>query len=147
MAGPPLLDFDFAAFIGRDAFEGKVDPTDWFGVARAQEFRVTLSADRRLTLAPAEGAVAFGVLWMVPAEALPWLDDHFGVAQRRSQRTPARVASPAGPWTEAMIYLPAATADRHDRVPDLAAHCRSALAPPARGLPGGTGCSRLKRPG
>jgi len=121
MAGATLLYFDFAGFLGRDAFAGKVDPADWFGVARAEGFRVSLSADGRLTLAPAAGAVSFGTLWMLPAEALPWLDHHFGVASGFSQRTTARVASPAGPRTEAMIYLPAAAEVGRDQAPALGA--------------------------
>lgn len=121
MAGATLLYFDFAGFLGRDAFEGKVDPADWFGVARAEGFRVSLSTDGRLTLAPAAGSATFGTLWMLPAEALPWLDRHFGVAPGFSRRTTARVASPAGPRTEAMIYLPAAAATGVDQVPTLAA--------------------------
>lgn len=121
MAGATLLYFDVAEFLGRDAFDGKVDPADWFGVARAEDFQIARSADGRLTFVPAAGAATFGTLWMLPAEALPWLDDHFGVAQGFSQRTTARVASPAGPRTEAMVYLPAATASGGARSPDLAA--------------------------
>jgi hypothetical protein len=120
MAGATLLYFDFAEFLGRAAFVGRIDPADWFGVARAEGFRVALSADGRLTLAPATGAVAFGTLWMLPAEALPWLDTHFSVASGFAQRTTARVVSPAGPRTEAMIYLPAAAEGGRDQGPALA---------------------------
>lgn len=128
MAGATLLYFDFAGFLGRDAFAGKVDPADWFGVARAEGFRVSRSDDGRLTLVAAAGAVTFGTLWMLPAEALPWLDNHFGVASGFSQRTTARVASPAGPRTEAMIYLPASAAAGRDPGPDLAAVIAAARA-------------------
>lgn len=129
MAGATLLYFDFAGYLGRDAFKGKVASADWFGVARMEDARIALMPDRRLTAQPLAGAAIWGTLWMLPAESLPWLDDHFGVAQGRAQRTTARVVSPAGPRTEAMVYLPAGSAPAAQGAPDLAA-----LVATARGL-------------
>ncbi len=120
MAGATLLYFDFAGFLGREAFQGKVESADWFGTARAEDCRIACAADGRLTFQPAAGAAVFGTLWMLPAEVLPWLDQHFGVAAGHSQRTTARVVSPAGPRTEAMVYLPTADSTGSPGSPDLA---------------------------
>ena len=49
--------------------------------------------------------MVWGVLWLVPAEALPSLDTLAGVGERRCERTTRRIVSPAGPRTEAMVYL------------------------------------------
>ncbi|GAB1488220.1 hypothetical protein MASR2M8_06650 [Opitutaceae bacterium] len=121
MAGSTLLYFDFARYLERDAFSGKVTSADWFGVARMEDFRIALASEGRLTAQPVAGSAIWGILWMLPAESLPWLDDHFGVPQGRAQRTTARVVSPAGPRTEAMVYLPTGTATAGKGVPNRAA--------------------------
>ncbi|HEY0968890.1 MAG TPA: gamma-glutamylcyclotransferase [Opitutaceae bacterium] len=128
MAGATLLYFDFAGYLGRDAFSGKVASADWFGVARMEDFRIALAAEGRLTAQPVAGAAIWGILWMLPAESLPWLDDHFGVAQGHARRTTARVVSPAGPRTEAMVYLPTGTAAAGKVAPDRAAIVAAARA-------------------
>ena len=47
----------------------------------------------------------WGVLWLVPAGELPSLDALAGVGEGRCERTTRRIISPAGPRTEAMVYL------------------------------------------
>ncbi len=105
MAGATLLYFDFSTHLGRDAFTGKIDRADWFGVARLEDFRIGLEPSGCLNPRPETGATVWGTLWMLPAETLPWLDRHFEVESGRRARTTARVVSPAGPRIEAMLYL------------------------------------------
>lgn len=128
MAGATLLYFDFAPYLSSDAFVGRVPSADWFGVARMEDFRIALAPDGRLTAHAASGSAIWGTLWMLPAECLPWLDDHFGVAQGLAQRTTARVVSPAGPRTEAMLYLPRGKMTGANGLPDRPAVVAAARA-------------------
>ena len=54
---------------------------------------------------PDEGTTVWGALWLVPAAALEALDELAGVAVGCSERTTRRIVSPAGPRTEAMMYV------------------------------------------
>jgi len=57
------------------------------------------------TVRAEEGATVWGALWLVPAAELATLDRMAGVEDGRSERTTRRIISPAGPRTEAMMYI------------------------------------------
>lgn len=104
MAGSSLLYFDYASHLRREAFQ-EMGGADWLGVARLEDYRLVIGVNGRPHAQPSPGSTVWGALWLLPAERLDWLDEHFGVNSGKCLRTTARIVSPAGPRGEAMLYL------------------------------------------
>lgn len=75
---------------------------EWFGPARLEDHRLAAAAGGRANVRADSGATVWGGLWMVPAAMLPVLDAN---AVDGFERTTRRIVSPAGPRTEATLYL------------------------------------------
>lgn len=120
MAGSGILYFDYAANLRRDAFDRRIEGSDWLGVARLEDHRLVIAGQGQASAEPAENASVWGALWLLPATQLPWLDEQAGVPAGRCVRTTARVVTPAGPRAEAMLYRAASVAAGSGRPGDVA---------------------------
>lgn len=75
---------------------------EWFGPARLEGHRLVVTTVGRANVRAETGATVWGALWLVPAEKLPELD---ASAVDGFERATRRIVSPAGPRTEATLYL------------------------------------------
>ncbi len=75
---------------------------EWFGPARLEGHRLVATAAGRANVRAEACATVWGALWMVPAALLPELD---ACAVDGFERATRRIVSPAGPRTEATLYL------------------------------------------
>ena len=100
-----LLYFAYGADLGRAGFEQRCPGSAWLGIAKLEGFRFVIGRQGVATVKPAEGCTVLGGLWLVPANALADLDSLAGVGAGRGERTTRRIISPAGPSTEAMMYI------------------------------------------
>lgn len=98
-----MLHFAFGADLPHAEFKRLCPGAEWFGPARMEDHRLMFTADGRAGVRPEAGAAVCGALWLVPAAMLPVLDGHAG---KHYERTTRRIVSPAGPRTEATLYLP-----------------------------------------
>lgn len=98
-----LLYFAYGDDLSRAAFEKACPGAEWFGPARMEGHRLAFAANGSATVRAASAAdEVWGVLWMVPAARLALLDKLAVAGFARSTR---RIVSPAGPRTEAMVYV------------------------------------------
>jgi gamma-glutamylcyclotransferase (GGCT)/AIG2-like uncharacterized protein YtfP len=102
-----MLYFAYGADLRRAAFARRCPGADWLGLAKLEDHRFVIGAHGLASVQAEAGATVWGSLWLVPAVTLAGLDDFAGVASGRSERTTRRVVSPAGPRTEAMLYVAA----------------------------------------
>ena len=100
-----MLYFAYGADMRRDAFVQRCPGADWLGLARLEDHRFVIGPRGLANVQTRKGEITWGVLWLVPAEALPALDALAGVGEGLCERTTRRIISPAGPRTEAMLYL------------------------------------------
>ncbi len=100
-----LLYFAYGADVSREDFVHRCPGADWLGPAKLEGYRFVIGAHGAATVKPAKDTVVWGVLWLVPADELSSLDKFAGVIEGRSERTTKRIVSPAGPRTEAMMYV------------------------------------------
>ncbi|MFA6289375.1 MAG: gamma-glutamylcyclotransferase family protein [Opitutaceae bacterium] len=107
MAGPSgqLLYFAYGADLRREDFVRRCPGSDWLGLARLEGHRFVIGPQGLATIKPDKEATVWGALWLVPAGELAALDVFAGVPQGLSERTTRRIVSPAGPRTEAMMYV------------------------------------------
>ncbi|MDF3058584.1 MAG: hypothetical protein K0R17_2799 [Rariglobus sp.] len=75
---------------------------EWFGPARMEGHRLVADTAGRANVRVEAGATVWGSLWLVPASSLPALD---ASAPEGYERTTRRIVSPAGPRTEATVYV------------------------------------------
>jgi gamma-glutamylcyclotransferase (GGCT)/AIG2-like uncharacterized protein YtfP len=100
-----LLYFSYGADISREDFVRRCPGADWLGPARLEGYRFVIGAQGVATVKVEKDAIVWGVLWLVPADELSSLDKFAGVTEGRGERTTKRIVSPAGPRTEAMMYV------------------------------------------
>ena len=100
-----MLYFAYGADMRRDAFVQRCPGADWLGLARLEDHRFVIGPRGLANVQTRKGEITWGVLWLVPAEQLPSLDAFASVGEGRCERTTRRIISPAGPRTEAMVYL------------------------------------------
>lgn len=98
-----MLHFAFGADLPHAAFKRVCPGAEWFGPARMEGHRLGFTAGGTPTVRPESGATVWGALWLVPASMLATLD---ALADGQYERTTRRIVSPAGPRTEATVYLP-----------------------------------------
>lgn len=75
---------------------------EWFGPARLEDHRLTAAGGGRANAVAAPGEVVWGALWLVPGAEMANLETVAGAGYERTTR---RIVSPAGPRTEATVYL------------------------------------------
>jgi hypothetical protein len=97
-----MLHFAYGEDLSRAGFLKTCPGADWFGPARLEGHRLVFDGQGRASLRATEGSVVWGALWMVPASQLPALDANAG---ENFQRATRRIISPAGPRTEATVYV------------------------------------------
>jgi len=98
-----MLHFAYGEDLSHAEFKKVCAGADWFGAARLEDHRLIFNSQGRANVRAEVGAVVWGGLWLVPAASLAELD---GVAVSDGyERTTRRIVSPAGPRTEATIYL------------------------------------------
>lgn len=97
-----MLYFAYGEDLPRTAFMRSHPGADWFGPARLEGHRLVTNASGRANVRAETGATVWGALWLVPAALLPALDANAGAGYERTTR---RIVSPAGPRTEATLYL------------------------------------------
>ncbi len=100
-----LLYFGYGADLRREGFMRRCPGADWLGLAKLEDHRFVIGAHGVATVKPEKDAVVWGALWLVPAGELAVLDAFAGVVEGRAERTTRRIVSPAGPRTEAMMYV------------------------------------------
>lgn len=101
-----MLHFAFGADLPHAEFRRECPGAEWFGPAKMEGHRLGFTAGGHANIRPEAGATVWGALWLVPAALLPALD---ALAGEQYERTTRRIVSPAGPRTEATIYLPVDT--------------------------------------
>jgi len=97
-----MLHFAYGEDLAHGCFLKACPGAEWFGPARMEGHRLVFTADGRMSLRADAGAEVWGALWLVPAAMLPTLDAGAGEGFLRTTR---RIVSPAGPRTEATVYL------------------------------------------
>ncbi len=97
-----MLYFAYGEDLPRAEFMRLFPGAEWFGPARLEGHRLVANAVGRANVRPEAGVTVWGALWLVPAALLPALDAHAGEGYERTTR---RIVSPAGPRTEAILYL------------------------------------------
>jgi len=97
-----MLYFAYGEDLSRSGFTRAFPGTEWFGPARLEGHRLVANAAGLANVRTEAGAVVWGSLWLVPGAMLPTLDAH---AADGYERTTRRIVSPAGPCTEATLYL------------------------------------------
>lgn len=98
-----MLHFAFGADLPHAEFKRVCPGAEWFGPAKMEGHRLGFTTGGMPTVHPDSGATVWGALWLVPASMLPALD---ALADGQYERTTRRIVSPAGPRTEATVYLP-----------------------------------------
>lgn len=99
-----MLHFAYGEDLPHAVFTRACPGAEWFGPARLEGHRLVFNAAGRANVRAEEGATVWGSLWLVPAALLPTLDAAAGDGYERTTR---RIVSPAGPRTEATMYLSA----------------------------------------
>ena len=97
-----MLYFAYGEDLPRSGFKRAFPGAEWFGPACLEGHRLVATAAGRANLRAEAGAIVWGALWMVPGAMLPALDAHAAEGFERATR---RIVSPAGPRTEATVYL------------------------------------------
>jgi gamma-glutamylcyclotransferase (GGCT)/AIG2-like uncharacterized protein YtfP len=97
-----MLHFAYGEDLAHGVFRKTCPGAEWFGPARMEGHRLAFVADGRASVRAEAGAEVWGALWLVPAAMLPTLD---AVAGEGFVRTTRRIVSPAGPRTEATVYV------------------------------------------
>lgn len=98
-----MLHFAYGEDLPHAEFTRACPGAEWFGPARLEGHRLVFEADGRANMQAHDGSVVWGALWLVPAATLPALDAR--AIARGYERTTRRIVSPAGPRTEATLYL------------------------------------------
>jgi hypothetical protein len=102
-----MLYFAYGEDLPRSDFSKAFPGAEWFGPARLEAHRLVADVAGRANVRAEVGATVWGALWLVPAALLADLDAH---APHGHERTTRRIVSPAGPCTEATLYLSAGSA-------------------------------------
>jgi hypothetical protein len=97
-----MLYFAYGEDLPRSGFTCDFPEAEWFGPARLEGHRLVANAAGLANVRSETGATVWGSLWLVPGAMLPALDAH---AADGYERTTRRIVSPAGPCTEATLYL------------------------------------------
>ena len=97
-----MLYFAYGEDLPRSGFTRRFPEAEWFGPARLEDHRLVADAAGLANVRPEAGATVWGALWLVPGAMLPALDAN---AAEGYERTTRRIVSPAGPRTEATLYL------------------------------------------
>ncbi|MFA6960726.1 MAG: gamma-glutamylcyclotransferase family protein [Opitutaceae bacterium] len=97
-----MLHFAYGEDLSRTVFTQVCAGAEWFGPARLDGHRLLFDAIGRANVRTDAGSTVWGALWLVPASMLPILDTS---APEGYVRTTRRIVSPAGPRTEATLYL------------------------------------------
>jgi gamma-glutamylcyclotransferase (GGCT)/AIG2-like uncharacterized protein YtfP len=105
-----MLHFAYGEDLPHAEFKRACPGAEWFGPARLEGYRLVFNATGRANVKPVDDtavdATVWGALWLVPAKALATLDT---AATGGYERTTRRIVSPAGPRTEATLYLSTAS--------------------------------------
>ena len=101
-----MLHFAYGEDMSPHVFKESCPGAEWSGPARLEGHRLVFDPGGRANVKAQTGATVWGSLWLVPAARLPDLDAGAAGGYRRTTR---RIVSPAGPRTEAMLYLSEAT--------------------------------------
>lgn len=102
-----MLHFAYGDDLAHAVFLKVCPGAEWFGPARMEGHRLVFTYEGRATVKTQAGSTVWGALWLVPAAALPTLDES---APEGFERTTRRIVSPAGPRTEATVYISKAQA-------------------------------------
>lgn len=97
-----ILYFAYGDDLSRTRFVNGCPGADWFGPARLEGHRLVFDASGRTSVRAEENSSVWGALWLVPAARLAGLD---AGADAGFVRTTRRIVSPAGPRTEATVYV------------------------------------------
>jgi len=106
-----MLYFGYGSNLDRAVFQRSCPGAEWFGAARLEDFRFTISAGGHASVKPEVGAVVWGGLWLVPGGELAELDTSPDAPDTSYERATRRIVSPAGPRTEATLYLSTGAAE------------------------------------
>jgi gamma-glutamylcyclotransferase (GGCT)/AIG2-like uncharacterized protein YtfP len=109
-----MLHFAYGVDLPRAEFTRSCPGAEWFGPARLEGHRLVFDSSGRPNVRADSAGTVWGALWLVPAARLPELDAGAGEGYERTTR---RIVSPAGPRTEATLYL---SADPGEGVPSPA---------------------------
>jgi gamma-glutamylcyclotransferase (GGCT)/AIG2-like uncharacterized protein YtfP len=97
-----MLHFAYGEDLAHERFLKACPGAEWFGPARMEGHRLVFMSDGRINVCTDSRAEVWGALWLVPAALLPVLDQAAGEGRVRTTR---RIISPAGPRTEATVYI------------------------------------------
>jgi hypothetical protein len=97
-----ILYFAYGDDLSRTRFLKACPGADWFGPARLEGHRLVFDAAGRTSVRAEENSAVWGALWLVPAARLAGLDAGASEGFARATR---RIVSPAGPRTEATVYV------------------------------------------
>lgn len=100
-----ILYFAFGKDLPHERVKAWCPGADWLGVAKVEGHRLGFDANGEARLEPEMGEIVWGALWLLPSTSLPELDRAEGATDGRTERTTARIVSPAGPRAEAMVYV------------------------------------------
>lgn len=98
-----MLHFAYGEDLAHAEFKRGCAGAEWFGPARLEDHRLIFNEAGRANVREEAGATVWGALWLVPASSLVELDAT--AATGGYVRTTRRIVSPAGPRTEATLYL------------------------------------------
>lgn len=97
-----MLHFAYGEDLGHARFLQACPGAEWFGPAQMEGHRLAVLPGGRISVSADERAEVWGALWLVPAAKLAELDAGAGEGYERTTR---RIVSPAGPRTEATVYV------------------------------------------
>lgn len=97
-----LLYFAYGEDLPHAGFKAACPGAEWFGPARLEDHRLVAGPGGRANVCKESGSIVWGSLWLVPAARMSELDAR---ASDGFERTTRRIVSPAGPRTEATLYL------------------------------------------
>lgn len=97
-----LLYFAYGEDLPHTGFKKTCPGAEWFGPARLEDHCLEAGPGGRANVRKESGSMVWGSLWLVPAARMSELDAR---ATDGFERTTRRIVSPAGPRTEATLYL------------------------------------------
>lgn len=97
-----MLYFAYGEDLRHAVLKRRCPGAEWFGPARLEDHRLIASAGGRANAVAAPGEVVWGALWLVPGAEMENLAADVAAGYERTTR---RIVSPAGPRTEATVFL------------------------------------------
>lgn len=97
-----MLHFAYGEDLRHAEFLRVCPQADWFGPARMEDHELVFEQGGYANVKAFLGGVVWGSLWLVPSDSLAAFDE---AAKPGFLRTTRRIVSPAGPRTEATVYV------------------------------------------